>query len=174
MNIFHHPFSTGQVVAATGVSNSALQSWLKRDLIVGHKEGAPIEGGGTPGAHRRFSFFNVMEIAVAKALLDVGMGSVSDAFRAAMGFAHVGNGELPGLRPERRPGLPYNDTCLTILCVRQDQSTVEIWKPKSDVFISARQRLGGGFVVLEINPIFERVTHQLGYDHRDVLSLAYS
>lgn len=174
MNIFQQRFSTGQVVAATGLPNATLQSWLKRDLIVGHKQYAPIQGGGSPGAHRGFSFFNVMEIAIAKALLDAGMGSVSDACKAAMGFAHVGNGQIGDMRPERRPGLPYNDACLTVLCVRQENSVVEIWKPKSDLFITARHRLGEGFVVLEINPIFERVTHRLGHDYRDVLNFAYS
>jgi len=159
MNIFQQRFSTGQVVAATGLPNATLQSWLKRDLIVGHKQYAPIQGGGSPGAHRTFSFFNVMEIAIAKALL---------------GFAHVGNGQIGDMRPERRPGLPYNDACLTVLCVRQENSVVEIWKPKSDLFITARHRLGEGFVVLEINPIFERVTHRLGHDYRDVLNFAYS
>lgn len=173
MNIFHEQFSTGQVVAATSASNATLQSWLKRDLVIGHKQGAAIEGGGTPGSHRRFSFFNVMEIAVAKALLDTGMGSVTHAFKAAMGFAHVGNGEMAGLRPERRPSLPYDGPCVTVLCVRGDQSIVEFWKPKSDVFISARHRLGDGFVIQEINPVFERVTHALGHDHRDVMKLAY-
>lgn len=181
MNIFHRQFSTGQVVAATGVSNASIQSWLKRDLVIGHKsaasvEGAgaaPIEGGGSPGAHRRFSFYNVMEIATAKALLDAGLGSVSDAFKAGTRFAHISTGQIPGIGPERLPGLPFPGACFTVLCVRGGNAVIDRWTPQSDFYANVRNRLGKGFVVLEVNPIFEKVTNELGHDYRDVLELAY-
>lgn len=176
MNIFHDQFSTGQVIAATGVSNATLQSWLKRDLIIGHKTSAPIAGGGTPGAHRRYSFFNVMEIAVAKALLDAGAGNVSDAFKAASHFAHTGQGPLPGLSPERAPGLPFTTSaggCLTLVCMSGNMSLETPYQPGCDFYANVRNRLGPGCVVLEVNGLFERVTARLGYDFRDVLKDAY-
>jgi len=178
MNIFHHQFSTGQVVAATGVTNAALQSWLRRNLIVGHKTTAPIEGGGTPGAHRKFSFFNVMEIAIAKALTDTGLKDIDAAMKAAMHFAHSGHAAV-GDNPGRMPSLPFDwrqPPRKTILCVAGERSTVTYWRPgNNDFWVIARHQLGNpeGFVALEINPVFERVVANLGYDYRDVLEIAY-
>lgn len=177
MTIFHAQFSTGQVVAATGVSNPTLQTWLKRNLIVGQK-GAEISGGGSPGAHRRYSFFNVMEIAVTKALVDVGL-DVSDAVKAAMHFAHSGQTAI-GDRRSRLPSLPYDtrlDPCFTVLCVAGEKSRTLPWVPGAaeDVVVLARHFLGNplGFVILQIDPIFEAVTRSLEYDYRDVLDIAY-
>ncbi|WP_419828188.1 hypothetical protein [Sphingomonas sp.] len=176
MNLFHDRFATGQVVTATGVPNPTLQSWLKRDLIVGHKDN-PIVGGGSPGAHRRFSFYNVMEIAIAKGLLDIGLGSVTNAFMAATSFAHVGGSGI-GNEPDRHPGLPFDTrprAGYTLLCVAGERRAAIHWTPGVDPLAIIRHRLGnaGGFVMLEIDPIFWSVTHRLGYDHRDVLELAY-
>jgi len=177
MDIFDTQFTTGQVVAATGVSNNTLQTWLKRNLIVGQKN-APISGGGTPGAHRRFSFFNVMEIAVTKALVDVGL-SVSDALHAAVRFAHSAPGPI-GDELVRLPSLPFNtlrNPCFTVLCVSGDKSHVLPWVPGKgdDAMVLARHYLGNplGWITLQINPIFESVVTRLGFDYRDVLKRAY-
>lgn len=178
MNIFHAQFSTGQVVEATGVSNNTLQTWLKRNLIVGQKD-APITGGGTPGAHRRFSFFNVMEIAVIKALVDLGL-NVSDAGHAAMHFAHSAPGSIGDDRV-RLPSLPFNtlrNPCFTIMVVSGDRSHVLPWQPGKageDAMVLARHYLGNpvGWVTVEINRIFEAVVTALGFDYRDVLAQAY-
>ena len=171
MNIFHQRFSTGQVVEAADISNAALQSWIKRDLIVGHKTKAPIEGGGSPGLHRGYSFFNTMEIAVAKALADIGL-DVPNAFKAAMSFAHSG-------REARLPSLPFDDRgnpCITVMCARDDHSAILPYHPAGqDFYATARHQLGGvrGMIVLEIDPIFLRVTTALGHDPRDVMNIAY-
>lgn len=176
MTIFHAQFATGQVVSATGVSNATLQSWLKRNLIVGQKD-APISGGGTPGAHRRFSFHNVMEIAVTKALTEVGL-NVSDAVKAAMHFAHSGRGPI-GNERMRLPGLPFDtmtNPCFTLLCVAGDSSALVPWVPgKEDATAIARHLLGEplGWITLRINPIFESVVAALGFDYREVLKTAY-
>lgn len=173
MNIFHETFSSGQVIDAAGITNHALQSWLRRDLVIGQKK---IEGGGSPGSYRRFSFRNVMEIAIAKALTDVGASSLESAFRAANLFAHVGGTE-PGDNVDRIPGLPFdwrNGPRLTILVVAGDRAAVTHWSQGCDFYVTARHRLDArGFVSLEVDPIFERVAHVLGYDYRDILNFAY-
>jgi len=98
----HITFTTGQVVAATGVANESLQNWLKRELIVGQKA---IEGGGSKGRQRRYSFFNVIEIAMAKALIDAGLTALEPAFHAAHVFAHTGDSRrLPACPFNQRPG----------------------------------------------------------------------
>ena len=169
MNIFHQRFSTGQIVEAAQTTNAAVQSWMKRDLIVGHRTKAPIEGGGSPGLHRGFSFFNGMEIAVAKALAEIGI-DVPNAFTAATHFAHSGNAN-------RLPGLPFDDRGsgrMTMMCVYADNSMILPYHPtEQDFYATARARLGKGMVVLEIDPIFDHVTKALGHDPRDVMKLAY-
>lgn len=102
MHTSHATFSTGQVVAATGVAHESLQNWLKRGLVVGQKD---IEGGGAKGRHRRYSFFNVIEIAMAKALIDAGMSTLEHAFYAAALFSHTGvGGRIPSHPFNQRPG----------------------------------------------------------------------
>jgi hypothetical protein len=174
-NIFEEKFSTGQIVKATGVSNAALQTWLKRGIIVGHRN-ADIEGGGSPGLHRRYSFFNLMEIATAKAIIDCGVSDLALAFQAARAFAHVGSGPLPGEAPERQPGMPFYDH-RTLLCVGQSGGTyVAFWKSGNDPLANIRMALGrpAGFLVIDINDLFDRVVAVLGYHPQAVLDFAYS
>ena len=185
MNIFQETFSTGKVVKAANITNAKLQSWMRRDLIVGHRKKAPIGGGGAPGSSREFSYFNVMEIAVAEAVLQVGSQSVEEAFHIAMGFAHMGNGasfwageEEPPL--PRDPGMPFNPHvhpgCQTLLCVAGTASVTVPWKPGSDAYIDARHKLHNpaSMVIIEIDPIYERVVKALGHNPWEVKQFCYS
>lgn len=186
MTIFAESFSTGQVIAATGVPNHTLQSWLKRGLVVGPseaKEDHKIQGGGSPGAHRRFSFYSVMEIAIAKALTDIGSPSVETAFRVAAKFAHFARGSFgweggPVEHVRRLPSLPLNHRTgpkRTLLCVSGGTSVVIPWDGKGDVWSAARHALNtpDGFVILEVDRVFDRVVRALGHDPWEVLSEAY-
>lgn len=183
MFIFHHQFSTGQVVAATGVSNATLQTWLKRDVIVAQPPEAAeheltITGGGKPGAHRRFSFFNVMEIALAKTLIDAGLRDLDNAFKAARHFAHSGCGPIENVRPARSPGCPFDTagtSATTLLAVREDQSGEFLYKVGSDVLPLIWHRIGGrdGFLLIDAQVVFDRVVAALGFNPEEVLALAY-
>jgi hypothetical protein len=175
VNLFHDKFSTGQVVTAANVPSHTLQSWLKRDVIIGHKE-APIEGAGSSGVHRRFSFHNVMEIAVAKGLIDAGMSDLEAAFFAATRFAHTGRAEIGHGHPRRYPSLPFErQHGFTILCVRGQNSKITTWKPGSDFLAGVFQDVQGqGFVLVEVNSIFDRVVTLLGYDPHQTMHFGYS
>ena len=173
MSIFQDKFTTGQVIAATGVTNHTLQSWMKRNMLTGNPV-EPIGGGGASGSHRKFSIFTVVEIAVAKALIDIGL-STANALHAAKSFAHTGDGPL-GPNPERCPSLPFDDRGepgLTLLCVAGESSMEVLYHPKRDVLANVRYRLGPAFVVLEINDLFDRVCDTLGYHPNDVMADAY-
>lgn len=174
MNIFQDRFTTGQVVAATELPNHTLQSWLKRNMLTG-KPVEPIEGGGVSGSHRKFSFFTIMEIAVAKALTDLGI-SAADALRTAQHFAHVGQGPLPG-SPQRIPSLPYLNNGMaarTLICAAGGRAVEVLWEVNKDIIAQARWQLqSAAFVVVEVDEIFERVVGRLGYDPREVMNSAY-
>lgn len=176
MNIFLEKFSTGQVIAATGVPNATLQSWLKRGIIVGHRN---IEGGGSPGVHRRFSFCNLMEIALAKALIDAGLSDLNFAFGAARHFAHAGTGRSE-FTPERDPGLPFESTAdrpgTTMLAACQDRHYLAFCGADTDAISDIRSGLGGpiGFVVVDVSELFDRVMASLHYHPEEVLEAAYA
>src|SRR6056297_1888335 len=98
MEIQEHTFSAGEVTKAADISASTLQNWIKRSVIIGHRD---IKGGGSQGRHRRFSWFNVMEISIAAALVKTGVTDLPRAFDAAQKIAHTG--DFP-----RRPGFPFH------------------------------------------------------------------
>lgn len=165
MNIFQTKFSTGQTVAAAGVTNAVLQSWLKRDGIVGHKGKAGIEGGSSPGVYRQFTFFNVMEIATAKALVDAGF-DLRAAFRAAAAFAHTGD-------DGRDPGLPFPANHTLLFASLHHVEIVE-WEPGRDMMALVRSRFSSplGVMVLEMRPIFTHAVTALGFDPAEVLQFS--
>jgi len=173
-NIFNAQYPTVAASDAVGVPADTLRTWQRRNLIIGHKGG--MTGGGQHGVVRSFSFFNVIEIGLAKALLDCGLGDVSHAFAAAAHLAHYGVG-AGKMHPRREPGCPFDRagrTGETLLCVRGDQSEVVWHQVGADVLPVLYHRLGGdGFVILRADPVFERIVTALGYDHREVLNFAY-
>ncbi|MCV0429021.1 MAG: hypothetical protein K5905_26500 [Roseibium sp.] len=179
MNIFNDKFASGQVIKSAGISNATLQSWLKREVIVGQKDGSVIEGGGSPGRHRRFSFYNLIEIATAKALIDCGVSDLQVAFSTARKFAHTGIAATKE-HPERNPGMPFNisNDALgqTLLCMSGEHSFVAFWQPGTDPLLEIRTALRRpiGFVILDMNELFDRVTASLGYHPQEVIEHAYS
>ena len=162
MNLFEIEFATGDLLRAANVTNPSLQTWIRRELIVGHKVDMP----GGPGTKRQFSFFNIMEVATAKALIDVGL-QTSNAFQAAGRFAHMGSGRLPSL--------PAPGDGKTLLCVAGSRSVTIQQTPTGDAFGTARHLLGKppGFVVLDISELFDRVCGALGFHPEAVLAQAY-
>lgn len=173
MNIFERKFTTGQLCAVTGITNANLQNWLKRGIIVGHG----IEGGGSPGKHRQFTFFNLMEIAIAKEGLDSGL-QLEHAFRAGRLFAHFGDGPLGDIHPERLPGLPFwggGKSMRTLMAVRGERTVIVPYQVGKDPLPSIWHELGeiNGFVLIDAEGVFERIVATLHYAPGDVMRWAY-
>ena len=112
MDLLNRKFTAQSVALATGTTAKQITDWCNQGQIIGQRE--PLG----KGRKREFSFFNVMEIASAVALMEIGIRAPADAFSAASRFAHIsaggsgwvnddgiaeGNGE-----PMRWPGLPYH------------------------------------------------------------------
>lgn len=104
MNIRTQKFEANEVSRLASIDPAKMQLWLSRNLVVGQSE--KIEGGGSRGIRRQFSFLNVMEIAVARALVDAGLTPKS-AFKVSLFFSHTGDGEheVPQMR---HLGLPFH------------------------------------------------------------------
>ncbi len=175
-SIYQRQFSSGEVTQAADITMSTLQNWLKRDVIVGHKK---IEGGGSQGKHRRFSWFNVMEIATAATLVKAGVTDLAIAFYAAQSFAHVGAGPLPGV-PVRSPALPFDvEHGRTLLFAAGQHCEIMPYDPRgsgSDVLSTIRVALRRpeAFVVVDMLDVFDRVCLSLGLHPQAVMDAEYS
>lgn len=167
-------FQLRHAAEAVGVPPQTIKNWLEKDHIVGHRD--KISGGGGRGMRREFSFFNVMEMAVAQALVVSGIRNLITAFDAASAFAHAGSGPLLG-HPARVPSCPFPPSAegLTILAVGGGTSRTILHKPGTDFFTKASHAVGHPevFHVVNINTVFDRVVRSLGADPRDVLDEAY-
>lgn len=178
MDLLERSFSPSEVAQATGVKAKTISSWADRGLIVGHKS-----GGSGKGSHRRHSWFNVMEVACATALMEAGVRAPADAFKAAMHFAHVGSGASGWgeegatlYRPARQPGLPHHwGDGHSLLIVAGERSIVRPTKPRDGSFWSYLHELGTpeAFTTVNVTMVFQRVTHNFGLDWRVVLDEAY-
>lgn len=175
MNAFQSKFSTRQVLAAAGVSNDNLQNWLRRGLVIGQEK---IGGGGGQGHHRQFSFFNVIEIAAAKALIDAGMGNLEAVFYAANLFAHTGE-------DDRVPGCPFNTAPgYTLLVAWPDGANVFFLSPEDGALslytaLVPGRRVGATFT--NVSRVFNEVCGRLmeitgseGFAPEAVMEFAYS
>lgn len=166
MSIYSDTFSTGQVVKAASITNAALQTWIRRGHIVGHGEKG-VDMPGRPGVRRSFTFFNVMEVATAAALIDLGI-EPRDAFGAAHRFAHTGD-------KDRQIAAPFSEG-RTLLGVAGSRSAEIRWMPGEDAIAIIRHHLGRprGFTVLDASDLFDRVVASLGYHPQRVLDDIYS
>lgn len=159
-------FSTGDVRKAADVGNPTLQSWIRRGYIVGHS-GDGVEMPGKPGHRRRFSFHNLIEIAVAAALARAGV-DVAPAFKAAHRFAHSAD-------EQRLPALPFQDG-RTLLCVAGDRAIEVQSQPGEDWHSVARHLLGRPEVmtVLDVSDLFDRSVAALGLHPQRVIDEGYA
>lgn len=174
-------FSAADTVRATGVSMGTLQNWLKpgRGIIVGADR--EIEGGGSQGKHRLFSFHAVMQIATARALMEAGMENApKKAAEAAAHFAHVSGGGAAtwdGERseaPERFPGVPFHPRHGdTIFVVGKHAATLVAGANGPTYSQMKDEALSDSFVVIDASRVFDQVCENLGLDARRELDKIY-
>ena len=181
MDLLTNSYSTGTVCKAVPVSNATLQSWLHRDHIIGQKE---IKGGGGPGRQRQFSCLNVIEIAVAAHLMQLG-ASPKDAFRAGQRFSHtsdggaswVGDDAISDDKPVRLSGFPYFEGGDTLLCVSGARATVvQADRTHALPMREVSRNLGNpiGFIALNVTVLFYQVMQRMGMHPVAVLDEAYA
>jgi hypothetical protein len=165
MTIRDKVFLTGDVLRAAGISNALFQTWVRRGAVTGSAN-QPIESPGSPGFRRRFSFGNVIEIAIAAALAAVGV-ELGHAFRAAALVAYTG-------ADGRLPSFPFQGDARTLLAVAGERSLVFA----SDTLgLTPTQWHGLGrpetFVVVVVSDIFDRVADVLGEHPQRLTDVTY-
>ena len=176
-----HPITTSftaQALAnATGCDVRKISDWAFRGLIVGQ------EGGGIQGRNRKFSWFNVMEVAIASELMSIGFSSVTDAFNAAVCFSHMGEmqsgwvGDPPAQRAGRLPSLPWHHNLgLTFLIFWGEGSDIFFTNDKGTVdlnLLTPQRGTTSSYIIVNVMEVFERVCGRIGLDYREVLDAAY-
>lgn len=182
MELSKEPLGAQDVAKATGTTPKQITDWCNQGLVLGQKDRLG------KGHRREFSLNNLMQVAVAVALMQHGIRSPADAFQAAMHFAHVGsdhsgwvdkNGNMvedPPL-PKRKPGYPYHfrdgETYLIVSGERSKEILVK--KGQLDLY-SIFPDLPGTpavFIAVNVTEVFKAVTRNMGEDWRVVLDRVY-
>ncbi|MFV0409961.1 MAG: hypothetical protein ACK5LJ_09800 [Paracoccus sp. (in: a-proteobacteria)] len=182
MDIFNKDYTTQEVADATGTTVKNMANWADRGLIKS-KNKDDIGRGRT----RTYSWFTLMQVACATAIMELGINSPKDAFEAAARFAHTGTGqsgwvgEAPQDKAVRWPGLPFHHMRgITMLYLSGQHSAVllhRIWNKEafSEGYFRLQDRLGGarGHIALNLTEIFQEVCRRLNTDYRVALDDAY-
>lgn len=166
-------FTTGDVTQAAGITNDRLQTWLRNDrLVVGQRDTLAGAVSGGAGNRRNFSFYNVMEIALATNLVELGLG-VDRAFEAAKRFAHMASGE-------RSPAFPFQDGRTLFWCSDASQGVV-CWKPSendsgaiTELFASQVTYTLENVRVVDVSRVFDRVVSALGFHPQEMIDEMYA
>ncbi len=174
--ILTRKFTSGDVIKAAGITNDRLQTWLRADrYIIGHRNGAKV---GTDGPRRTFSFYNVMEIALATELILVGL-TVEDAFKTSVIFSHAGEVSYD-YDDIRCPGLPFQDGITLFVANLQHSETIN-WLPgqnesnvMAEIFLSHVSRTETLFRVINMSKLYDRVASSLNFHPDAELAKCYA
>lgn len=166
-------FSAAEVSDMTGARPDSIQNWIKRKLIVGHRD---IQGGGSQGRHRQFTFENVMEIAIARAIIQMNCGA-KEAFAASSQFAHVGGGGATFSLPNRFPGLPFHHSHGdTLFGIAGNRTFETAWSSGGtrDTYKDFRYFLQSDhFITVNVSTVFQAVCAHFKYHPSKILDAAY-
>lgn len=162
-------YSASDVARATLLKPLTIQTWLKRDLIVGNRG---IEGGETQGRHRRFSFHSIISFAIAKQLVDLTL-SPKRAFEAAEKFAHSGHGSTQWVgdmraespRDTRHPGFPYHHTAGETFLIIWDSGQTVVCAESESKIERPYPALGKPLLIVSCNDVFNSVVSRLTSAH---------
>lgn len=165
------PLSTA--AAFLGVKPRTLQSWVQ------YMPTEQVEGGGSKGSHRRFSFYAVMQTATAVRLILMGV-TASRAFEIAEEFVIGGGDEKATWGDEvsatREPALPYPlPVGDTYLCADATRACV-VRVPKGgnfDAAIKATDINAAELIRIDMWPIYQGVVAGLTDNSNAPFDLMY-
>ncbi|MDF0599909.1 hypothetical protein P1J78_04110 [Psychromarinibacter sp. C21-152] len=177
MQLTTRQFTSQQVADATDLTHKSVQNWAARGLIVGHS------GGGGKGRARLFSWENLMEFAVAAAVLRLGIATPQEAFSAAREFAHFGEGPAgyaewdDPAEPDRKIAMPYHHQHgETFMLIFGEQAKI-VAITDGKIPLSAVNVGGTGdpsaFIAVNVSKVFNKVCTRLGLDPSAVLDEVY-
>lgn len=161
MNLADETFSLAEASTASAMPSGSIKAHLH---VTGRVIGADrITGGRSEGTRRRFSWFNLMEFALAAEIIKDCHARPDLAFKLAAAFAHTGTGG----EPPRLPGHPFNPREGQTLLIGNDEH--------AHVFLDRQVRwpYGGARIVADCSEVFLAVCGRLDLDARAILEAAY-
>lgn len=183
MDLLKGKIGAQEVATATGTTPKQVTDWCNQGHIIGQDKRLG------KGRKREFTFSNIMEIAGGVALMEVGLTTPGDAFRASSHFAHIGSGQSGWVndegnfvesspRPPRWPGLPHHH--------RHGETFLAVSGQLSNVVLSVRGEISthqifpmhhrpAGFILLNMTEIFKIVVGRMdiGKTWAEVLDEVY-
>ena len=174
MNIFEQKYTAQAVARAVGCEAKQISDWCNAGRIVGQRE--PLGKGRS----RQFSWFNVMEIAIANELMIIGVKSPQDAFAVAQSFSHTNDPDVRMLvredGAERNASFPYHHSLgTTFLFVSGSLGHVILSEDGNvNLFtVASPYSRARGYIVVNVSEVFAAVLHRLGHDCSDILNEFY-
>ena len=174
MNIFDQKYTAQAVATAVGCEAKQISDWCNTGRIVGQRE--PLGKGRS----RQFSWFNVMEIAIANELMNIGVKSPQDAFAVAQSFSHTNDADARMLvkedGAERISSCPYHHSLgTTFLFVAGSVGHIILSEDGNvNLFtVSRPYSRARGYIVVNVSEVFAAVLHRLGHEYRVILNDAY-
>ena len=135
---------------AAGTTAKRITDWCNQGHILGQREHLG------KGCWRKFSFSNVLVIAGAVALMDAGVRSPADAFKAAGYFSHIADSDV------------WDNGSDTFMAVSGDMYEVVhgVDGTVNTYSIFPMMRRPAGFILLNMSAVFAQVMHRL--EHGDI------
>jgi hypothetical protein len=171
MGIDSETFQLGAAAKAAGVPTQTVKVWLHTGRVTAQD----VTGGRDVGTRRNFPFFTVMELATARALTEVAFQrDLERTFAAAQMFAHTNAGFVEGVTSSRHGGYPFAEG-RTLLCASTDRARIINLQDGQDLMHEIGKALGApvALVIVDLNAVFDRVVHALGFDPRDEMAAIY-
>ncbi len=174
--ILKQNFTLAQIGEILEKSPGTMRTHITRGLVTG--QGPRDTRGGKPAnKHGRFSFYTLMEFALAYHLNEKLGLQLDQSFEHAVSFTHLGNSADSSGLPDRRPALPFHHEHGDTICAISEKATIEVpldEKSGAHLYYTLRSRLGSDdFIVVNASRIFERVCWRMSMDYRAVLDEAY-
>ncbi len=176
MEFLDRNYNASDVGRTNKMSIQRLNSWHERGLITGLKD---LEGAGKQGRNRRYSFYNVMEVALAEKIIGAGIAA-NLAYKASRNFAHAGDGGAIFDQLERFPGFPFHhDKGETAFAFCGDHSFETIigrdnaFQALDDHLHGIRNLASAPMIVVNVSALFTEICGAMGIHDYAALDAVY-
>lgn len=169
-------FTLAKIAEVVGKNPTTLRTHINRGLVTAQGP-RNVNGDKPAGKHSRFSFFTMMEFAMAYHLYDDMGLQLDKSFEHARHFAHMSGGGSVFDLPTRYGALPFHyehgDTLWGIAGERSFEIPTES-EPGKNLYVMMRHYLqSDDFILVNASAVFQRVCSALGVHPHLSLDVVY-
>ena len=174
--ILNENFTLARIAEVVKKKPATLRTHINRSLVTS-RGSRNIHGYEPTGKHSRFSFFTLMEFAMAYHLYDDMGLQLETSFKHAAHFAHVSGGGTVFNLPIRYGALPFHHKHGETLWGISGDNSHEIptnSEPGKNLYIMMRHELqSSDFILVNASKVFERVCARLEIHPLEALDEVY-